>query len=65
MAANNSTEKQKVFISYLDDDDTLRNAFLILIELKDEYARLETSRGSQMIVPIHRIRKIKLEEKNG
>lgn len=55
-----SQEKsQKVFLSYLDENENKREGFVQLIEIKDTYVKIKTFGDNELIIPMHRVLKLK------
>ena len=51
----------EVFVSYRNDDGTIKSGFFILTELTDNFVILKTQSGSELLIPISQILKIKLK----
>ena len=57
-------KKEKIFISYLDDDGETINAFVNLISISENWTIIENNKN-EIRLPIHRVLKIKKEVENG
>ncbi len=51
----------RVFISYLNDDDTKREGYFELKEINNNSITIKTKQG-MILIPINRVLKIKLKE---
>lgn len=51
-------------ISYKEDDDSVVNVYVKILELNDSTVKFMTSGGTIVIVPLHRVLKIKSKEEN-
>jgi len=52
----------EVWVSFENDDGTIKNGFFSLVDLKDSYVILRTINGSELLIPISKILKIKGKE---
>ncbi|MCX6748456.1 MAG: hypothetical protein NT076_02530 [Candidatus Pacearchaeota archaeon] len=52
----------EVFLSYKNDDGSVKSGFFILSELKDNFVIVKTQMGSELLIPISQVLKIKLKE---
>jgi len=51
----------EVFVSYNNDDGQIKQGFFILVKLTDNYVILKTQSGSELLIPITQILKMKLK----
>jgi len=51
------------FLSYLNDTGETISGYFEIVELKDTYVKIRT-RGNLIIIPMSRVLKIKIKEKN-
>lgn len=58
------SDNKKLFdnISYLEDDNRVINVFVDILEMTDSYVKFKTIHGTIIIVPLHRVLKIKKRE---
>ncbi|MBC8146579.1 MAG: hypothetical protein H8E98_01170 [Bacteroidetes bacterium] len=52
-------DKNTIFLAYLDERDIMRDGFVELIELTDAFVKIKTNSGNVIVVPMHRVLKIK------
>ena len=50
------------FLSYLNDTGETISGYFEIVEINDTYVKIKT-RGNLIIIPMHRVLKIKLKEK--
>jgi len=60
MGNNGFRSGDEVFVSYQNDDNSIKSGFFILIELRDNFVILKTHAGSELLLPMSQILKIKL-----
>jgi hypothetical protein len=51
----------EVFVSYRNDDGSVKSGFFILVELRGNFVIVKTQAGSELLIPISQILKIKLK----
>jgi len=53
---------KSVFVSYKNDDGTIKSGFFEVTDLRENFIILKTQSGSKILLPINQILKIKLKE---
>ena len=55
----------EVFLSYKNDDGSIKQGFFILVQLTDSYIIVKTQTGSELLLPISQVLKLKKRGQNG
>jgi len=58
------SDEEKVWISYLDENDQRREGYFVLIEKTDNIITFKTNSGNIITIPIQRLLKLKEVEEN-
>lgn len=60
-----SDDNEKVFISFVDERNEIKNIFVELINVDSSFVKFKTNDGNIVMIPSCRVLKIKEKKKDG